>query len=90
MRREKLYKIRLSKFLLRDSNSFPKLNMKNPCGSALSPHDKNAWKIFLFIGRVFYINCVEFSTVYLSKKELRFYRFLKSKYLQNKNVFQEF
>ncbi len=54
--REKLYKNCVNKFLLTGSDSFPKLNMNNLCGSALSPHHKNVWKLFLFSNRVFLYN----------------------------------
>jgi len=38
----------------------------------------------------FYTTSVELSTAHRSKKESRFYRFLRSKHLQNKNIFQTF
>src|SRR5579862_5773431 len=90
IRHEKLYKNCVNKSLLTSSDSFPKLNMNNVRGSALSPHDKNVSKTFLFSNRGFYTVCVGLLTAHLSKKRLRFYYFLKSKYIQNKKVFRTF
>ena len=47
-------------------------------------------RLFCLAIGFFHTTCVEVSTVNLSKKESRFYRFLKSKYLRNKKVFQRF
>ena len=75
MRREKLYKNCVNKSILTDSDSFPKLNMNNLRGSALSPHDKNVWKKFLFAIGLFYTASVELSTAHLSKNKIKILSF---------------
>jgi hypothetical protein len=57
MRREKLYKNCIKKFLFTCSDGFPILNMNNLQGSAMSQHvehDKNVWNAFLFCNRVLF------------------------------------
>ena len=48
MRREKLYKNCVNKFLLTGFDSCPKLYMNNLRGKVVSPYDNNVWKTFLF------------------------------------------
>ena len=87
MRREKLYKKCTHQSYWLALVAFSLLNMNNLHGSATSRRNKNVWKSFLFCDHT---ACIKLSTMHLSKTKSRCYHFLKSRYSQNKKVFQTF
>jgi hypothetical protein len=84
---EALQKLHKASLLTCFMQSFPVLNMNNLHSTTTSQQNKNVRKMFLFCN---YRACVVLSKAHLSKKRLRFYHFLKSRYSENKNVFQTF
>ena len=80
---QKLHKASLFTFCWLAMVTFPLLNMNNLHSTTTSQQNENVRKMFLFCN---YRACVELSKAHLSKKNLRFYHFLKSRYSQNKKV----